>query len=208
MTRQEFASIIAYLSAAVGKPIAEAEKERTLRLEVYFDLLGDLSVEVLKVAAQRVALSHKWATFPTPAEIREAAAETARGDAKALTAADAWTLARKVAARYDPEIQGEYISNGVRYPSHWAFVSKDLPPLVVKAMDSFGVLSLVYSDDPAGVVRGQFTKLFDQLNEAEKRHALLPANVRQAIDAIGQRSTLPAPVAQALPKIGVMDDAT
>lgn len=181
MTRPEFAQIIAYLTAGCGKPLADAA------LEVYFDLLGDLPFDAMKLAAQRVLLEHRWATFPSIAELREAATATMRGQVAALSPAEAWALAWDAAGRIDPEQEGS-AERGLR----------DLPPLVVEAIRAFGLPALCYGQEPVGVVRAQFTKIYEQLAAREQRTALLPHKTAEAV-----RQRLPQQVAGILQNIGI-----
>lgn len=68
MTREQFAPIMAYLSAGMGgKPMPRETAE------VYFDLLGDLQPADLQRAAREALREHKYATFPTVALLRELA---------------------------------------------------------------------------------------------------------------------------------------
>src|SRR5262249_46056005 len=100
MTKQEFVEAMAYLSAAIGKPLA---METAV---VYFGLLGDLPADHFKLAVKRVALEHKWANFPTVAELREAAALTVQGKVSELSPPEAWGLAWRAAGRIDLEVEG------------------------------------------------------------------------------------------------------
>ncbi len=168
MTRPDFANVMAYIAAALQKPVS-AES-----VEVYFDLLHDLPLPVLQLAAKRVVLQHKWATFPSVAELREAAAETMAGVVKDLSPAEAWALAWKAACRIDPEQDGSVER-----------ACKGLPLLVCEAMRSFGVNALVYGREPIGVVRGQWMKIYEQLQARTQRERLLPAALKEQVAAIG-----------------------
>lgn len=170
MTREEFARVVAYLTAATDRELALD------RLEVYFDLLGDLSYETLLTAAKRVALEHRYATFPSVAELRAAAVATARGEVAALSPAQAWELAWRVVRNTDPEIEGSFQR-----------ATRGVPPLVVEAIMAYGLQSLCYGAEPVGVVRGQFLKIFEQLASRCSREALLSTAIRREIEAIGRR---------------------
>src|SRR5262249_5871634 len=122
MTRPEFLAVIGYVAAGIGKALP-AES-----LEVYFDCLGDLPLDVLKLAAKRVVLEHRWATFPTVAELRAAAAETMQGQVAELSPAEAWAIAWRVVGSTDPEVEGSFQR-----------ASKGVPPLVVEAIRAFGL---------------------------------------------------------------------
>lgn len=178
MSRQEFVKVMAYLTAGSGKELAQSS------LEVYFDLLGDLPYDVLAVAAKRVLLTHPWATFPSVAELREAAALTSRGEVVPLSAAEAWALAWRTAGCTDPEVDGSF-----------ARAAKGLPTIVVRAISTFGLNALCYGKEPVGVLRAQFMKMFEQLAAREHENALLPAATRQAIEA---QSPSPAEPVRAL----------
>lgn len=183
MTRPEFANAMAYLTAGVGKALTEDQ------LEVYFDCLKDLPFEVLMVSAKRVLMEHRWPSFPSIAELRGAAAATAQGRVVELSPAEAWQMAWAAIAKIDPEVEGRYER-----------VTKNLPPLVVQAIEAFGVQAMCYGTEPVGVVRGQFIKIYEQLAEREKRVALLPAPVKKAIEDIGRVPRLTAGIGQEVPQ--------
>ena len=169
MTRSEFATAMAVIAAACSKGLsAEA-------MEVYQDLLGDLPLSVLKLAAKRVALENRYSVFPTVAEIRQAAIEVSRGQVGELSTAEAWALAWNAASKIDLEIPGSAECH-----------CKELPPLVVEAMRAFGLPSLCQSADPVSVMRGQFLRIYDQLAARDRRVALLPDSMKREIACIGQ----------------------
>lgn len=189
MTRAEFLKVAVYIEVGIGKALTADAKD------VYFDCLGDLSAEVMALAAKRVLMEHKWANFPSIAELREAAAETQRGQVKELSPAEAWAIAWKIAASTDPEVDGSF-----------ARAAKNAPPLVLEAVRAFGLLDLCYSKDPIGVMRGQFLKIFEQLAARDRRRALLPATLTKAIEEHPDRRV--APVRKALAGIGMSVNET
>jgi len=195
MTRSEFYSTITYLTAAIGKPIADGEgtqgeAARKARLDVYFDLLGDLPADAFLTAAKRVAVEHVWATFPTVAELRQAAAETLQGAIKHLSPAEAWTKAWNAVKCIDPEIP----ESVYRHTGH-------LPPLVLEAMKAFPLVALIYAKPD--FARPQFIKIYEGLIARENRHALLPASVKKSITEIGKREAIESkPIQLALTAIG------
>lgn len=167
--RMEFAKVMGYISTAIGKPVGEGVAE------VYYDLLGDLPLEVLQTAAKRVCLEHRWANFPTVAELREAAAETIRGAVKDLSPAEVWEKAWSMVKYIDLEIP------------HTLEALNAQPPIVREAIKVFGLPSLIHGSEPVAVIRAQFLKIVDQLQARDRRQALLPASVKQTISAIGSR---------------------
>ena len=188
MSRSEFAGVMAYLGVGIGKPLGPES------LAVYFDCLGDLSLETLQIAAKRVLMEHKWATFPSIAELRAAASETARAVVKELSAGEAWEMAWRAIGRIDLEIDGSLQR-----------ALSGLPPIVVEAMKEMGIPALVYGKEPVGVLRGQFVKFFEGIAARDQRTALLPAKVKQQIATTDRPKNLMAPL-KAMEQLGAMPD--
>ena len=170
MTRSEFLRVTTYLAVGSGKALSADS------LEVYFDCLADLPFDVFALAAKRVLMEHRFATFPSIAELREAAAATQQGQVQEMTAAEAWAIAWGVAANTDPEVAGSF-----------ARASANCPAVVLEAIRCFGLTALCYGTEPVGVVRGQFMKMFEQLAGRRKRVALLPPALTKEIEATGRR---------------------
>lgn len=181
MTRDEFVKAMAYLTAGCGKSLEKVS------LQVYFDLLGDLEFDTLLVAAKRVLLKHRFPTFPTVAELREAAVLTRNAEVTALAPAEAWALAWRAVASTDPEIDGSF-----------ARATAKLPPLIVKAIEVFGLQSLCYGGEPVTVIRAQFMKIYEQLGERVRQEELLPPATRRAIAAQSRPRVVEASPALAL----------
>lgn len=197
MTKSEFSRVMAWISLAIGKPIVEgageaAERERLARTEVYYEMLGDLPFEVLNIAARRVVASHPWNTFPSIAELRQAAAETLQGRVAQMSGGEAWQIAWKAASKIDPEVEGSCERH-----------TKDLPPLVIEAMKNFGLVALTRADP--NFARPQFLKIWDALTTRENRHALLPMGVKKAIAAISEASQ-PKAIGPIAKQIGVIEE--
>ncbi len=186
MTLAEFTSIMAYLELGCGRPLSPKAAE------VYFDLLGDLPFPVLKAAAQRVILEHPWNTFPSIAELRKASADTFQGHWTYLSPGEAWKLAWNAVCRIDPEQAGSA-----------ARACERLPPLVRKALETFGVVQLCCAKPE--FARPQFMKIYEHLSAREQRQALLPAALKREIAAIGNAP--PAALTMAIESIGVEKDA-
>ena len=143
------------------------------------------------LAAKRVLLEHKWATFPTIAELREAAALTVRGETTEITPIEAWGMAWRAIRKIDLDMDDsvEQATSG-------------LPPVVVATLNDIGIANLIGGKDPVPVVRAQFTKAFEQIAERHRRERILPSATRAAIEQSGKRSELAAPVRLAIERIG------
>lgn len=198
MNRVEFVKIMGFITAGCGKQLGDES------LDVYYQMLGDLPYEVMQTTACRVLSERVWATFPQIGELRQAAAETMRGQVKELQPAEAWEMAWSAASNIDLDMQGPYVSGGKVWNSQAECVLDGMPPLVLQAMKSFGLPALVYGKEPVGVIRGQFIKIFEQLQAVDRRHALLPQAVKDSIYKIGQEQQhLPEGAKGIIDKIGV-----
>ena len=196
MTHTEFLKVCAYLTAGTGKDLIADSKA------VYWDCLKDMPFEVMMASAQKVLMEHPWATFPSVAELRQAASETIRGKVNEVSPSEAWMMARKVAAGYDPDLQGSYWAEGKLWPSQFAFLIHRLPVVVVKAIREFGVLSLSVNEGAISIVRAQFIDTFRQVAAREKREALLPDALKQTIAETGECRTLPPKIVDVIAAIG------
>lgn len=216
MTFTEFAKGIAWLTTAIRRPIADGagqdgEQAREMAMRIYFDCLGDLGYEVFQIACKRVALAHPWPTFPSVAELRKAATDTMSGEAKSLTAGEAWEMAYRVAQSIDPGITGPYWRNGELFPSQLASLTKGMPPIVADCIRNFGGPAVLCEADP-NFARREFTAMFEKLQAARREERLLPATMREAIARIGRdskaaaaitdRGQTPTRVAIAMEKVG------
>lgn len=167
MTREEFGTIIAYLSAGVGKEFTRHQAE------VYFDLLGDLPLPALQLAAKRALLESKYPTLPTVGTLRELATDGAVGSSQ-LTAAEAWRMASKHAGTlccpYD------FIGRE-RTADVQKRVLASLPPEVRRCGEAIGWREIAKTDDP-DITRAHFLKAFETVSGRQRREALMPANVK------------------------------
>lgn len=188
MTKAECLQILAYIEAGIQKPLSKESAT------VYCDMLSDLPKEALQVAAKRVLTEHRWATYPSIAELRQAASETIRGVITELTPAKAWEIAWGAAKKIDLELDYSL-----------GFHTKDLPDQVVEAMKVFGITALVNGKSPVEVMRGQFLKIFEQIQAGESRKSLLPGAVVRAVEEIGKSGRLPAPVQSQVNQIGKIE---
>lgn len=169
MLRSEFVPVMAFISAAVGKPVSE----ETVR--VYFDLLGDLPLLALHLAAKRAVLESQYPTLPPVGTLRRLAVEAMQPSR--LPPDEAWELTRKAILRFG------------YYREEAGLVS--LPDEVRRAAECLGWQSLCDSTQPE-VCRAQFRKAYESLSERKQRMDLLPQSMRKTIAQLSQGFALPA----------------
>lgn len=199
MDRNEFSNVITWLEVAIGRTIVDdraddqAGTNRKARMKVYYECLGDLPAAAFSIAAKRCAMERKYQSFPPIAELREFATETVHGQVKELTGPEAWGIAMRVIGKFD-----------VAYSdAHKAKILAEMPPIVHAAVSAFGFMAIYnLPSDAIETARAQFTKIFDNIAERERKTGLLPAPLHEQIKAIGSERVLQAPVASALAKIG------
>jgi len=150
---------MAYLAAAVSKPVP---KETAA---VYWDLLGDLPVQALQVAARVAVLESQYPTLPPAGTLRRLATEALATGADVPEPAEAVVLVSRV-LRTLARDRGQALAA--------------LPALVRQAAEAFGWGRLRDSTD-WNVTAAQFRDFYAALARREKRDRLLPESVRQSL---------------------------
>lgn len=167
MEKADFAAIVAYLEAAVQKPISP----ETAR--VYFDLLGDLPSDALRIAAKRALLESQYPTLPTPGRLRQLALEALD---PSIPGIEAWRLVSRAVAAFGHARKREALES--------------LPPVVSRAAESFGWRSLCDSTEPE-ICRAQFLKAYESYRTEDFTQRLLPDHVRAEITQLANGLALP-----------------
>jgi hypothetical protein len=171
MTRDEFAPVVAYLSAAVGKVMP------TDQAEVYFDLLQDLPAPLVARAVKRAVAESRYPTVPPVGTIRAVAAELAGGSAP--TWPEAWAAVCLAARRYGLHRREQALDS--------------LSPAVARAALAIGWQALCDAGPgDLDTLRAQFRDAYNALGARDEREQRLPGPLRAArlTEGIGM---LPAP---------------
>ena len=163
MTRPEFATVMAYLGAACGKPLTADGHE------VYYDLLGDLPLAALQLAARLALLESQYPVFPTVGVLRRLATEAAA--ARAFGADEAWAMVRQAVLAFGYYREREGLAA--------------LPAVVRRAVESLGWRELCDATEPE-IVRAQFRRAYEAAAAREQRQALLPARVKALIGRVAR----------------------
>jgi len=158
MTRIEFSKLMAFITAAIDKPVARPT------VDAYYEMLGDLPYNLAAAAVKKIIATDEYPTLPTIGKIRQAAAEISRG--RILSAPEAWGLAIKAIHRYGYYREAEAMES--------------LPEHVAEIVRWMGYQSICMTDK-IDVVRGQFLKMYETQQRRESEQALLPPAVRDAI---------------------------
>ncbi len=164
-TKAEFASIMAYLCAGVGKrPEAETTK-------VYFDCLGDLPASILQDAARAAMVQHNYATLPPVAVVRQIATRLQQGE-RQLTAMEAIDAARKAINAAG----GEYATADDRRAAY-----ASLPATVADCLRSFGWDAFCQSESRE-TLQAQWRMNWDAVAKREQSERVLPEEIREKLN--------------------------
>lgn len=147
-TKAELAKVVGFLAASF--PAARITDQT---IEAYIAMLGDVPIEILRVAVQQCANDSKF--FPSLAEIRERVAIVS-GPARA-NSAEAW----------------EQVMIAMKRHGFYKRPSFD-DSLLQRAVDAMDWQALCSSENTIAD-RAHFMKIYDQLAERERRESqLLP----------------------------------
>jgi hypothetical protein len=165
-SRAEFAEIMAYLGAAVGKePTAE-------QCEVYFDLLGHLDADVLRQAVRRAVHEHKISTIPPVGMIAAHARDLTQPP---TPIAAAWGQVRVTALRWSNWLlDGSPTDEKTLARMHADMAS--LPPAALAAAVAYGWENILRAEP--GVAFAQFQRNYESLAGRERTEAALPPAAR------------------------------
>lgn len=168
--RESFAQAMALVSAGVGIEITK------LQAEVYYELLGDLPMEVLRLACKRAVVEHRYHTLPPVGLLRELAVEIM--EPRELEADEAWARLRGALARICYTMNVEEVRE----------IKATVPALAREVAERIGWNQI--RDGKAEVVRGQFLRLYDARRAQRKRVELLPPKLAMEIELVAERLTL------------------
>ena len=155
MTRTEFSKLMAFVTAAVDKPVARPT------IDAYFEMLKDLSYDLAAAAVKKIIATDEYPTLPTIGKIRQAAAEISRGHI--LSAPEAWGMVLKAVHEYGYYREGEALAS--------------LPGQVAEVVRWMGWQTICMSEK-ISVDRGQFLRMYETHQKREQEQALLPPAVR------------------------------
>ncbi len=195
MNKKQFAECLALVATSVDKPVSKEQAE------VFWAALQDLPLETLRIACKAFVASNQYKSLPTPGQLRQHALEAVEGQSS-LTPAQAWEIARTVAAKVDPSHAGPWMKKvdgeWKMFSSQTAAAMHGVPAIVARTINHFGVRALCKKDDES-FIRTLFLKAFEANVERHRKMAMLPAPLKAEIAA------LPANVAQTIGQIGLVE---
>lgn len=168
MTKTDTVKLLAVINAAYpNMQISEAT------VSVWHELLGDLDINLVLAATKKLILESPYP--PTIADIRKRAVEIMTLPEDRIDAAEAWGEVEKAIRWYGYYSEAEALAS--------------MSPRTAKVVRYIGWREICLNEEP-GVVRGQFLKMYQQVQERDRREMLLPAGLRNEIQRLASRMEL------------------
>lgn len=181
MKRDEFAKVMAYMAAAVGKD------PTTAQTQVYFDLLCDLPLAALQAAAKRALIAHKFPTLPPVGLIRECASALA-GDQSAPVG-DAWRSVLRFVQKW-----GRWLDEGL--PTHAKTKANfdddynQIPKLARRAAEAYGWEAIDKTESK--VVFAHFRQIYESMATRRETESALPEPLKTPVPLTIGIGSMPA----------------
>jgi hypothetical protein len=167
MTKKEVAKLLAVLAAAYPKFEVD-----DLKVHVWHEMLQDIDYEVAGVAAKKLILEK---TFPPSiAEVREAI--TSITSPPQVLPAEAWGEVKCAIRKYGSYREEEALAS--------------LSERTREAVRCMDWQELCLSQDPEGVLRAQFMRIYEQVSGREVQERLMPADLQEQIKKLSARKDL------------------
>ena len=164
MDFREFTKIMAFISAAIDKPIARAT------IDAYYEMLKDMPADLALASAKKVIGSDEYPVLPTIGKIRKAAQDLCQMDR--LSAPEAWGLVLKAVHRYGYYGEAEAMAS--------------LPDNVGAVAQMMGWGEICHSDKP-DVLRAQFMRMYETVEVRQQERDMLPDDVKKVVAGIGRK---------------------
>ena len=168
MDKKETARIMAFVSAAIDKPITRAT------IETYHEMLKDLPYDLVNAGVKKVIAEYEYPVIPTIGAIRKAVFSVKNMDR--LTGPQAYKLVVRAVSSFGHYREREALES--------------MPEEVAEVVESMGWRDICLSERP-DVVRGQFLKMYDVYTQRNQELEMLPGDVRDMLSGIGKKLELP-----------------
>ncbi|MCK8824710.1 replicative helicase loader/inhibitor [Fuchsiella alkaliacetigena] len=168
MTRQEVIKILSFISNAyAGKfefPKGTEEASETL-IQSWLEFLEDYEHQAAKVALKKYIVENpKWP--PAVGELVQEINKIHLPEEDNLLPAEAWSQLVKAIRHYGYYREQEALES--------------MSPLVAKTVEYMGWRELCYETN-TGVLRGQFLKMYKQLQQRQQKENMLPSSLKKEI---------------------------
>ena len=172
MKKSETAQILALIGAAYSR-FDVPQKKDSLKFMTWHKMLKDFDFQLTQTAVEKLIAECKFP--PSIADIREQVADVKNFSKNRLTAGEAWEKAIKAVNKFSSH-------RGYGYKTDPEVIDQ-LPDLVVKTAEMIG-WNKIGKAKAEGVVRGQFMKMYKQVQDRDKKESVLPSSVRDKMEKL------------------------
>jgi hypothetical protein len=165
MVRSEVAKLLAVLAAAYPRFEVNELTER-----IWFEMLQDIPYQVAQVAIKKLILESPYP--PAIADVRKQAMEIITPPEEKLDAAQAWGEVERAIRFYGYYREAEALAS--------------MSPRTAKVTKWMGWQEICMSEEPS-VIRGQFLKMYQQIQTRDKEETLLPESLKNGIARVAAR---------------------
>ncbi len=167
MTKGEVAKLLAVLAASYPKFEVD-----DLKVHVWHEMLRDLDYSIASMAIKKLIMQN---TFPPAiAEVRKAAAVLT--DPEQVTGSEAWGEVIRAMRNYGYYREEEALAS--------------MSPTTARVVRYMGWREICLSEEPPGVLRGQFLKMYEQVAGLEQQQRLLPPDLQDEIKQLATKKGL------------------
>lgn len=175
MRIDDISKIIAFMAEAYPGTFKIGNKAVFIKL--WHRCLEDIDYKEAEIAMMDIYMNSESDFPPRPKDVRDKVLEFKSPETMNITAADSWGEVQRAIRLYGSL---QYESTPDRYEK----MMKTLSPISQKIVKYLGWKELCQSTDPTGVIRGQFSKMFEQLIERERTEIRRPAALQSQINAL------------------------
>ncbi|KRQ87304.1 Loader and inhibitor of phage G40P [Caloramator mitchellensis] len=168
MTKLEVGKIFAVLSAAYDKFEVNEFKQ-----QLWFEMLQDIPYQIVQIAIKKIILESPFP--PTISDIRRQCADVTQKKCEQIDAGQAWGEITKAIRLY-----------GYCRPEE---ALNSLSPLTRQVAERLSWREICLCEEQnIGVLRGQFIKIYNSLQERERKSRLLPDSIKNEIKMLENES--------------------
>lgn len=156
-TKSDIAKLLTLIAAAWPRFEPSADK-----VNIWHEMLNDIPSPVLGASIKRLIAEREWP--PSISDVRKEAIGLL--EPEKITPAEAWGQVQNAVKTYGYYRAKEGVST--------------LSPRVKKAVDCIGWSNICNSEN-VSVIRGQFMKMYEQIQEQEYKERILPKELRREV---------------------------
>ena len=173
MSKKEILKLLKYLDSYYEKnfELPTEEDDLDIKVNTYYDFLGEYSFETVMVATKKLISRKKWP--PTPGEIMKQIEELKISDEDKLIAGEAWERVIEAIRRHG------YLYNPQK-------VREALPNKALRAAEVVG-LNLISHKGGDSYIMNTYLKVYNNLEDKNRKYEMLPKSMRKEVKQLSDK---------------------